>query len=70
MLGIAHSPQLVSTRRAARVAVSRASESAALSDARRHAETPDWMTDGLKHRIEAEARYSLLRSIRGVGAAR
>ena len=70
MLGNAHSPQLVSRRRAARVAVSRTSESAAVSHARRHAEKPEWMTECLKQRIEAEARHNLLRSIRGVGAAR
>ena len=69
MLGIAHSPQLVSRHPAAR-RVSRTSKSAAVSDAGRHAEKPERMTECLKHRIEAEARYSLLRNIRGIGAAR
>ena len=70
MLGIAHSPQPVSRHPAARVAVSHRSKSAAVSDAGRHAEKPERMTECLKHRIEAEARYSLLRNIRGIGAAR
>ena len=70
MLRTAHSPRLVSRRRAARVAVSRTNGSAAVADARKHAEIPERMTECLKHRIEAEARYNLLRSIRGVGTAR
>ena len=70
MLGIAHSPHLIPKRRSARAPVLRASESAGDSDPRRHAEKPGRMTECVKHRVEAEARYGLLRSIRGISASR
>lgn len=70
MLRIAHSTQANSRRRPAAVIPTRPSRSAAVHDAHLDAEVPERLTERWKHRVEAEARCSLLRSIRGVGAAR
>ena len=56
-------PRLLSTRRGQ-------ADPTTVTCTRRDAETSEWMTERWKHRVEAEARYHLARSIRGIGAAR
>jgi hypothetical protein len=70
MLAIAHRTRANSRRRSAVLTRARTSGFTAAIDARTDAEYPERMTERWKHRVEAEARYSLKRNIRGVGAAR
>ena len=56
-------PRLLSTRRAQ-------ADPTTVTCTRRDAEASEWMTERWKHRVEAEARYHLARSICGIGAGR